>query len=266
MNGNSPITYFGWLLLHKLGEINQAEKYFQILLNTLTNDHQDIPSIYNGIGSVYSQRNQLDLALENYRIALKIRQERNDSRLAVSYHNIGNILLLINLKKITPNDYQTIAQCLTRIGRLCRKYGKFNEALQFLHDALISYRQDLLTDPIDIAIVIENLALCYRKINKTIEALSFFNESLLIYRTKYGIDHEIVKSIEANIIQLNVEQTTELIENNITKEEHIIISIDSNSLPSLIEPISIPQSNDNEIENQTKPSVKRSKCSNCILL
>ncbi|CAF1416170.1 unnamed protein product [Adineta ricciae] len=126
-----------------------------------------------------------------------------------------------------------IGECLTRIGQLCRKVDKFNEA----------YRQCSITDSIDITIVYENLALCYRKINKRTEALASFNESLLIYRAKYEINHKIVKSIEANIAEMNAEQ-----------QINIIIE----SIPEELNP--------DKMENKTKTPVKRSRCSDCIIL
>ncbi|CAF1415093.1 unnamed protein product [Rotaria sordida] len=72
----SSMIYFGRLLVYELGQIDQAEKYFQILLKSLPSDHSNIASVHNWIGVVHDKRHNLDLALEYYEKAYAIRKQQ----------------------------------------------------------------------------------------------------------------------------------------------------------------------------------------------
>ena len=131
MNESSPAIYFGWLLLDQLAQIDQAEAYFQIFLKR---NHADVASVYNGIGRVYSVRNQFELALENYQIAFLIRQ------------------------KVLPKDRLPVAASLHNIGNILREKEQFDLALEYLQQALqieeIFYENDHLQK----AVIIQNIA------------------------------------------------------------------------------------------------------------
>ena len=99
----SPLIYFGRLLMNEMNEIDRAGEYFQMLLNTLPNDHPDIADVYNQIGAVhymksytsnYMKHIRLNDALQMFEKGLKIRQNlygHNDIRIAMSMNNIGSV-------------------------------------------------------------------------------------------------------------------------------------------------------------------------------
>ena len=99
----SPLIYFGRLLMNEMNEIDRAEEYFQMLLNTLPDDHPVIADVYNQIGAVhymksnttnYMKHIRLNDALQMFEKGLKIRQNiygHNDIRIAMSMNNIGSV-------------------------------------------------------------------------------------------------------------------------------------------------------------------------------
>ncbi|CAF3875833.1 unnamed protein product [Rotaria sp. Silwood1] len=72
MEENTPIIYFGRLLIYQLGHVDRAGKYFNMLLKSLPSDHPDIAAVYNNIGNVHDRKDEWNLALKNYEIAYEI--------------------------------------------------------------------------------------------------------------------------------------------------------------------------------------------------
>jgi tetratricopeptide (TPR) repeat protein len=79
MEDYSPMIYFGRLLLNQLGQVDQAKKYFEMLLKSIPSDHPDIGSVYNNIGNVYDMKGELNLALQNYQIGYELRRKQFSS-------------------------------------------------------------------------------------------------------------------------------------------------------------------------------------------
>jgi len=103
----SPIIYFGPLLLDELGQVDRAKEYFEMLLKSLPSDHPDIGSVYNNIGNVHDERNELNLALKNYEIGYEIRR-----------------------KRLTP-DHSQIAGSLINIAHIQQRKGNYDLALEY---------------------------------------------------------------------------------------------------------------------------------------
>jgi tetratricopeptide (TPR) repeat protein len=184
---------------------------------------------------------------------------------------------LMNLEQSRPIDRRAIARCLEYIGRLHLIYGKFEQAIPKLLEALAIYRQVWPSDHSDIADICGTIACYYRETNQPLEALEYFKKSLTFYQVNYGSDHEKVKLIEDDIAKLNAEQqiTTEPVITDIHNEQIIAVIIDSDPLAVIAEPSSIPaidltstpDSHQNETKSEPKTPIKKRKlCQNCEIL
>ncbi|CAF0977621.1 unnamed protein product [Rotaria sp. Silwood1] len=196
MEYSSPIVYFGWLLLNELGQVNQAEKYFQMLLRSLPSDHPDIPSVYNGIGRVYSERNELDLALANYEMAYKLWRERlhsNPSHIARSLHNIANIMrdkgdfdqalnkyreALTIEEENHPDDNLQKAIIIQNIGNTLIEKGDLDTALDCLSRALDMLEHILPEQHPKISTCLGDIGSVYEKKNDFEKALDYYHKEL----------------------------------------------------------------------------------------
>ncbi|CAF1482633.1 unnamed protein product, partial [Rotaria sordida] len=90
----SPSILFGALLFNEMGQIDKAEKYFNMLLKALPIDHPDVPNVYDQIANIFAEQGKLNMALENYTYAYEIRRLRffsDDIHIANSLHNLGFI-------------------------------------------------------------------------------------------------------------------------------------------------------------------------------
>jgi tetratricopeptide (TPR) repeat protein len=134
----SPIIYFGRLLIVELGQVDRAGKYFNMLLKSLPSDHPDVASVYNGIGNVHDQRNELNLALKNLEMGYKIRR-----------------------RKLRP-DHPHIGTSLNNIGGIYNKKGNFDLALDYYQKDLKICEINHPGDHSGKAMTIENIAGVYR--------------------------------------------------------------------------------------------------------
>jgi tetratricopeptide (TPR) repeat protein len=203
----SPIIYFGWLLLNELGQVNQAEKYFQMLLKTLSIDHEDLASAYNGIGCVYSKRNQLNLALENYQIALDMRQKRippNYSHIAASLHNIGGIHMVkgdfdqalryykqaLQIEEDhQPDKHLQKAVVIQSIGNIFTEKDDFETALKHLSCAHGIFQAILPEKHHIISTCWSDIGFVYEKKGNFNTALDYYRKALEIDEYCLPIDH-----------------------------------------------------------------------------
>ncbi len=203
----SPIIYFGWLLLNELGQVDRAEKYFQMLLKTLPSDHQDIAAVYNGLGRVHSERNNLNLALENYEIAYKIRQKQlppDHSRIAASLNNIANIIkekgnldkaldyfqqALMIEEKNHPGDHLQKAIIILNIGNTLIEKGDLDTALRHLSQALQMFKNILPEKHPKISTCLGDLGFVYENKGDFKTALNYYHKAFEIDEYCLPSDH-----------------------------------------------------------------------------
>lgn len=205
MTNRPPIIQFGWLLANELGQVDRAVKYFQMLLQSLPKDHPDLAGAYNGLARVYSEKNELNLALENYRKAYEIRQARlppNSSEIAGSLHNIANILRekedfesaidyfqqALNIEdKNNPDDNQQKATMLQNMGNAYLGRGHFDTALSYLSQALQMFQNILPARH-------PNISACLGHIGDVYENQKDYPKALDYYRQQFEMDEGCLPS------------------------------------------------------------------------
>ncbi|CAF3374942.1 unnamed protein product [Rotaria socialis] len=154
MKDTSPMLYFGSLLLHELGQIEHAKKYFKVLLKTLPSDHPDIAGLYTGLGHVCMKKGEHQLALEKYMKAYEIRRDK--------------------LSILNPR----IAASLRNIAHAHRSMGKNDQALEFLREARYINDRNYSNDHLDVAMTLEDTGLNYQDKNDFSTALIWFKDAL----------------------------------------------------------------------------------------
>ncbi|CAF5030685.1 unnamed protein product, partial [Rotaria sp. Silwood1] len=204
---DSPMIYFGRLLLYELSQIDQAEKYFKILLKSLPSDHSDIASVYNWIGVVHDKRNNFDQALEYYEKAYAIRQEQLPSDhpdIAKSLYDFGTIAerkknfdQAINYYAQALNideknyivDLEHKAQTIKKIGMVYRQKGDLNMALKYVYRALEMFRRILPAQHPQIAMCLINIGMVHRDQGNFDKALDYFHQKLEMDEQCLPSDH-----------------------------------------------------------------------------
>ncbi|CAF1514258.1 unnamed protein product [Adineta steineri] len=158
MEEYTPLIYFGRLLLNELGQVDRAEKYFNMLLKSLPRDHPDIATVYNNIGAVYHKRDELNLALKNYEIAYEMR------------------------RKQLPSNHPHIAGSLSNIGLIYQAKGNFSTALSYFQQALAVDENIYPGNNLQKAMTIENIERVYMDKEDFDTALDYLSRALEMYK------------------------------------------------------------------------------------
>ena len=207
MSDRSPIIQFGWLLANELGQVDRAAKYFQMLLQSLPNDDPNLAGAYNGLARVYSERNELNLALENYQKAYEIRQARlppDSPEIAGSLHNIANILRekgdfesaigyfqqALNIEgKNDPDDHQQKATILQNMGNAYLGTGNFERALSCLSLGLQVFLYFLPAKHPNISACLGDIAHVHENRKDYTKALDYYRQQIEMDEVCLPSDH-----------------------------------------------------------------------------
>ncbi|CAF3121515.1 unnamed protein product [Rotaria socialis] len=205
MQSYSSTIVFGRLLFFELGQTEKAQNYFQKLLNTLPDDHEDISSVYHNLGNIFRQKKEFNLALNYYVTAYNLRQKRfcrNHTHIASSLRNIG---LTYQAKKdydhaldyltdaltieqtVNSDDHENIAVTMEHIGNVYRSKKEYQLALTFLLNAYDMYHRILPGQHPDIAWAAGNIGVIF-------EEQGDYDRALHYYYHAWDIDEKILNS------------------------------------------------------------------------
>ena len=155
-------------LYHNIGntylekkEYNTAIAYYtKCITYNSKNNKVDLATNYNSIAIAYKRSGQLNLASQNYKLAIKNRLNNSGSKsveIAKDYLNYGELLMTLNnksaalemlfkslttFKNFHTQKHPDISSCLTSIGNYYLKYNNPEKALNYYQDAIIAVVSD----------------------------------------------------------------------------------------------------------------------------
>jgi len=199
-NEQINILSFGNFLI-KIGQIDEAEKFFIRLLDELSDNNQTIGDCYYALGCIEIEKQNDDNSLNWHKksldIKLKILKE-DDISLADSYNNIGQIYLkklnynqalssyLRGLKitmQANGENHLNTARCYTNIGGIYQKQENYIHALECHQKALDIRQKNFSTNHPDLGISHNNIAIIYSCQGQYDLALEHYNMALQILQT-----------------------------------------------------------------------------------
>jgi tetratricopeptide (TPR) repeat protein len=174
----SSLLIFGEFL-HKMNELDKAERYYQLLTRELPSDHVDVGMAFNNIGTIYTDRGEYKKAKSYLRRALNIfRRTSHVDNLNVAeiYLNFATVYghmenaktalkhekkaLQIQLK-ILPDNHLTLATTYNNIADTYDSLNKKATALKYYYNALEIELQHLPPNHSDLAVTYNNMASVY---------------------------------------------------------------------------------------------------------
>ncbi|CAF1512603.1 unnamed protein product [Adineta steineri] len=204
-NFDSPMVYFGRLLLYELNQMDRVEKYFNMLLRSLPSDHPDIASVYNWMGVLYDKKGKGKLASEYYQKAYEIRQKRlppDHSHIAASLFDFASMAekkkqfdqaLSYYEQALTIDeqnyrgDHEHKAEIMKKIGVVYRKKGSFNTAWRYISDALEMFQRILPPRH-------PHIAMCLRSIGEIYLDQRDFDKAIDYFHQKFQMDEQCLPS------------------------------------------------------------------------
>ena len=221
-------------LLYKMGELEKAQKYFELILAELDLNDPNIAHCYDGLGNIKDDEGRLEEGLKYHKQALEMRMNYNkfypnDSLIALSHINIAydykdmgdHNTALLHVKKAQTlikkqnlqEDQVKMAACYIIEGSILHEKDKNNQALDKFQQALdINKQQGMPDDHPDLAVIYQSMGLCHLSTNSSNEnptlALNHFTEALRIRRKVLPVNHHSI-GITYRSIGLAYEQLKE---------------------------------------------------------
>ena len=204
-------------LLTDMGQYEKALRYHQKLL--INNQTSDLPAIYSSIGRIYHLTGVYNDALQNYKIAgqmLEEKQEGTSKRIqsARVFNNIGSVLYKMKKydeasfhfekgyqiqEEILGMFHRDTAQSLNNIGNVFFDKGDYDNALHYFTKSL-EIRQHLFPiDHTEKAASLNSIGLVYWKQNRFDESLDFYLKSLNMYKTILPSEHDEIALLFMNL-------------------------------------------------------------------
>ena len=203
--------------LYSSGKLVEAKNKVVQLLKKYPND----PVLYNLLGAILAEQNNLDEAIVNYKKSIQIKPDY-----ASAYNNLGTTLQKLQKFDEALNYYQqaikfvpSFAQAHNNLGALYKELNKLDEAM--LHckkaleikpdfpeahnnlgtiledtgkrdEAIASYQEIIKLRPNRAAEMYNKIGGIFQKLGKTTEAVTSFQEGLI---ERSGIDFEKEKKL-----------------------------------------------------------------------
>ena len=236
MKNYSSTIVFGRLLIYELGQPEKAENYFQMLLNTLPNDHEDLPSVYHNLGSVYRQKGEVKSALEYYLKAYHLGQEEyhpNHPHIASSLRNIGltyyakkdyitALKYLGDTLKIEETnsleDDENKAVTMVHLGMAYNGEKQYVMALEYLSNAYQMYQRILPEKHPDIGWAASRIGFCYEHQQNYDGALHYYSHAYEIDKTILCSEHQDLTEDLNRIVSCYLKQSKYEMATTITKK------------------------------------------------
>ncbi|CAF3921759.1 unnamed protein product [Rotaria sordida] len=147
---NCDLCSLGSALI-KMGDYNKAERYFQIILEHVSQNQTTVPLIYTYLGIIYHNKGDYQKALEYHQTALEYYIERNhlyyyEDEIGVTYTHIGSNYNQLGKNQLALEYFTKAIQIqrsprrnaytFNQIALIYRDNGDYQLALEYFQKAL----------------------------------------------------------------------------------------------------------------------------------
>ncbi|CAF3105717.1 unnamed protein product [Rotaria sp. Silwood2] len=182
--------------LARIGQYDDAEKYYKHILNELLSNHEDTHIVYRNLGNIAYIKNDYDKSLEYHLKSLEIKKsscKSHDPNIADSYNCLGIVYFnknnykqainsyekALNILNLTPeNNHVKIAVCLNNIGLVYRTEKNYSKALDYCRKTLDIEKKYLSEDHSDLGETYHNIGALYWCCGFYDNAMEYYNLSL----------------------------------------------------------------------------------------
>lgn len=207
-NDESRLCFLFGDVLHKAGMYDQAEQFYNRMLNQLENDHPLIAELWGGIGLVKKAKEEIEISSQWLNKALEKYKQMNDPEgIAKSLLNLGSIHQkkkefdeaidkynqALKMFCGLPGDRsESVANCFQNLGTIYSKQCKFTEAIDHYMVALNIRKTSLTLMHRNTAETVNNIANVYSRDHQYDRALRHYKQALEIFNISLSFEHPSV--------------------------------------------------------------------------
>ncbi|CAF0812096.1 unnamed protein product [Adineta steineri] len=203
-------------LLLQLGQFNEAEELYNVLLEHTSDDDEKV-HYYNQLGYAKNEEGDYEKTIWYYEQGLEIRQRTlpsNHPLLATSYNKIGNVYnnmrryskalsfyekVLEILKNILPSNHPLLSTSYNNIALVYENMREFSTALSYHGKALEIRQKAFLSNHPLLATSYDNIALVYAKMGEYSKALPYHEIALEIRQKTLPSNHPLLATSYNNV-------------------------------------------------------------------
>jgi tetratricopeptide (TPR) repeat protein len=203
-------------LMVQLGQFNQAEELYEILLKQTT-DEGEKAHLYHMLGMIKNHQGEYGKANQFYEKSTKINQKilsPTDPDLTASYNNIGLVYNSVGeyskalwyyekdleiRQKSRPPNHPSLATSYNSIGGVYRDMGEYSKALSYHEKALEIQQKTLPPNHPCLAASYNNIGLVYRDMGEYSKALTYYEKDLEISQKTLPPNHPDLANSYNNI-------------------------------------------------------------------
>ncbi len=219
-DNKNKLLSFGHVLL-TMGKVDEAQIYYERLLNQLPPDHPDCVRCYEGLAAVADEKKKYDVSLQWYEKALEINNKASNKHyeqnlnIVSNYNSMGDIYrkkgdyktaheyydraLKILGENPTGKSLTKQAACFNSIGIVYQEQQDYKNALDYYKKAFDIRKQDSFSDKALLGVSYNNIGNAYYFIRLYKDALFHYDEALKIYEKTLPAQHPKIASTYNNI-------------------------------------------------------------------
>ncbi|CAF1187811.1 unnamed protein product [Adineta steineri] len=168
----------GWyrlgMVLRKMGQFDEAENIYRILLDRIK-DNEDEAPIYHQLGTIKYDQEKYQKALTFYEISLAIKQ------------------------KTLPPDHPDLAISYNIIGEVHAKMGNYSKAIPFYEKVLRIRQQSLSLNHPDLTMSYNNIGLVYENMGNYSKARACYEYAVQIAQQPLSSNHLHLQIYRSNL-------------------------------------------------------------------
>ncbi|CAF0792530.1 unnamed protein product [Rotaria sp. Silwood1] len=205
--GDTPDLFSLGYILSKMKKFDDAEKYYNRLLQEMPNDHHSVICCYQGFGRLAMEKRNYDLSIEWYQKALDIKTSilrPEDPEIASAHSTIADIYVKKNAfneafqsytqalkiwSRALGKDHPKVAACYKNIAVTFEMQNKYNEAVDYYEKVLTIYEKNPLDNEADIAKLHNHMAIICTTIDDVNQTLKHYKLAYKILSKIYSNNH-----------------------------------------------------------------------------
>ena len=212
----SDFLSFGFVL-EDMSRLNDAETYYNYVVNQLCKDQEDATRCYHALGEVTQKKGDYESSLKWYNKSLEIdlcTLETDNPNIAITYNSIAVVYskkgdyshalesyekALVILKKAFGEDHLDVAMCYNNIGIIYQEEMKYSDALEFYQQAWKIRQKNLPAEHLNLGQSYACIGNVLYRLNQHDLALEHYNLSLEIFKKSLFRHHPDIAMIVRNI-------------------------------------------------------------------
>jgi tetratricopeptide (TPR) repeat protein len=216
----NKLVSFGQVLV-TMGKLEEAEIYYQRLLEQSPQNHPDIVDCYEGLAAVADEKREYQASLHWYQKALEINKNASNKQaeqhlnIASNYNSIGEIYRKngdhkkareyfdLALKTLGDNPARKSlakqAVCLNNIGIVYQEQKEYKEALEYYRKAFAIREKYFSSDGTLLGVSYNNIGNAYYFLRCYEDAIFSYREALKNYEKTLPPQHPKIGSTYNNI-------------------------------------------------------------------